>query len=302
MDHPGYSSGHHPARDRSRRTSCRARASTSSTRATSTATTWCWRAVAVGQPLVAGATSLQQGPYAGMKPDVDVIKLQADIAFWSRNEFRFLVIGVDFGTDWFRPRGGRSGRRRRRHLRRPYRRWAEGLYCDPVTNGFGIPLDYLESMEAAIVGALARRGQRRRRTGRRIAVDTTGSTPVLADGEGTRSHSCRVPGRARRDVHPLEGPHVGQPGRANQRPCARLHRWTSRSTSGAFTRRSGSGPRRGASWRPIRRVAEAAVTVSSTATGSRRCSPVRAIWPDPAQPLRRRAQGDVARRVRRLPV
>ena len=34
-----------------------------------------------GGPLVAGSTITQQGPYAGMTPDENVIKLQADIAF-----------------------------------------------------------------------------------------------------------------------------------------------------------------------------------------------------------------------------
>ena len=38
--------------------------------------TWPWSA-----PLVAGSTVLQEGPYAGQKPDANVIKLQADIAF-----------------------------------------------------------------------------------------------------------------------------------------------------------------------------------------------------------------------------
>ena len=31
--------------------------------------------------LVAGSNVLQEGPYAGTKPDANVIKLQADIAF-----------------------------------------------------------------------------------------------------------------------------------------------------------------------------------------------------------------------------
>jgi hypothetical protein len=38
--------------------------------------TWPW-----GTPLVAGSDVLQQGPYAGLTPDKDVVKLQADIAF-----------------------------------------------------------------------------------------------------------------------------------------------------------------------------------------------------------------------------
>ncbi|MES1209194.1 MAG: hypothetical protein ABUS79_24920, partial [Pseudomonadota bacterium] len=38
--------------------------------------TWPW-----GQPLVAGASVLQEGPYSGQKPDQNVLKLQAEIAF-----------------------------------------------------------------------------------------------------------------------------------------------------------------------------------------------------------------------------
>ena len=38
--------------------------------------TWPWTA-----PLVAGSNVLQQGPYAGMTPDQNVVKLQAEIAF-----------------------------------------------------------------------------------------------------------------------------------------------------------------------------------------------------------------------------
>jgi hypothetical protein len=38
--------------------------------------TWPW-----GTPLVAGSDVLQGGPYAGKKPDEDVVKLQAEIAF-----------------------------------------------------------------------------------------------------------------------------------------------------------------------------------------------------------------------------
>jgi len=38
--------------------------------------TWPW-----GAPLVAGSNVLQQGPYSGKKPDADILKLQAEIAF-----------------------------------------------------------------------------------------------------------------------------------------------------------------------------------------------------------------------------
>ena len=38
--------------------------------------TWPW-----GEPLVAGSSVLQEGPYSGQKPDQNVIKLQAEVAF-----------------------------------------------------------------------------------------------------------------------------------------------------------------------------------------------------------------------------
>ena len=37
---------------------------------------WPW-----GAPLVAGSDVLQAGPYSGMTPDQNVVKLQAEIAF-----------------------------------------------------------------------------------------------------------------------------------------------------------------------------------------------------------------------------
>ena len=97
------------------------------------------------------------------------------------------VLGVDFGTDSVRALvvgasdGGVAGT-----CVVSYRRWAEGLYCDPLANRFRQhPLDYLESMEAAIVGALREAGSGVASRVAGIAVDTTGSTPVLADREGT---------------------------------------------------------------------------------------------------------------------
>jgi len=66
-----------------------------------------------------------------------------------------------------------------------YRRWAKGLYCDPVANRFRQhPLDYLEGMETSVVEALRLAGADARSRVRGIGVDTTGSTPVLADHSG----------------------------------------------------------------------------------------------------------------------
>jgi L-ribulokinase len=66
-----------------------------------------------------------------------------------------------------------------------YPRWAKGLYCDALENRFRQhPLDYLESMEASLLEALRDAGPLAAKRVRGIAVDTTGSTPVLADRAG----------------------------------------------------------------------------------------------------------------------
>src|SRR5579859_2319392 len=100
---------------------------------------------------------------------------------------RPFVLGVDFGTDSVRAvavdtsNGEVAG-----SCVVSYRRWMDGLYCDAASNRFRQhPLDYLESMEAAMVGALRQAGTGVAPRIAGIAVDTTGSTPVLADREGT---------------------------------------------------------------------------------------------------------------------
>ncbi|EAU62472.1 ribulokinase [Stigmatella aurantiaca DW4/3-1] len=66
-----------------------------------------------------------------------------------------------------------------------YPRWSKGLYCNARENQFRHhPLDYLETMQAAIAGALAQAGTEAAAKVRGIAADTTGSTPVLTDRHG----------------------------------------------------------------------------------------------------------------------
>lgn len=96
------------------------------------------------------------------------------------------VVGIDFGTDSVRSlvvdaaTGGVLGASVKH-----YPRWGKGLYCDPARNRFRQhPLDYLESMEASVRGALAAAGPAVAGRVRGIAVDTTGSTPALADAAG----------------------------------------------------------------------------------------------------------------------
>jgi len=67
-----------------------------------------------------------------------------------------------------------------------YPRWKQGKYCVPAKNQFRQhPLDYLEGLEKTIRGALrkAPAGTAARVVG--ISVDTTGSTPVAVDKNGT---------------------------------------------------------------------------------------------------------------------
>ena len=96
------------------------------------------------------------------------------------------VIGIDFGTDSVRSvvADATTGRVLGTSVKY-YPRWAQGLYCDPVANRFRQhPLDYLESMEASVVEALREAGADVAARVCGIAVDTTGSTPALADRAG----------------------------------------------------------------------------------------------------------------------
>jgi L-ribulokinase len=96
------------------------------------------------------------------------------------------VVGIDFGTDSVRSivADATDGRVLGTSVKY-YPRWAKGLYCDPLENRFRQhPLDYLESMESSVLGALAEAGSTATTRVRGIAVDTTGSTPVLADRSG----------------------------------------------------------------------------------------------------------------------
>lgn len=102
-----------------------------------------------------------------------------------RNE-RF-VIGLDYGTDSCRALviNAESGQEMASEVVY-YPRWKAGLYCDPRKNQYRQhPLDYIESMEKAVKIALAKcpEGTGGQVVG--ISFDTTGSTPVLLDKEGT---------------------------------------------------------------------------------------------------------------------
>lgn len=97
------------------------------------------------------------------------------------------VIGVDYGTDSVRAlvvntaNGEVAGT-----AVHYYQRWKEGKYCNPSASQFRQhPLDYLEGLENSIKGALAEAGDNVRQNIVGISVDTTGSTPVAVDTNGT---------------------------------------------------------------------------------------------------------------------
>ncbi|MCX6133758.1 MAG: ribulokinase [Ignavibacteriales bacterium] len=97
------------------------------------------------------------------------------------------VIGVDYGTDSVRTlivdaADGTEVSSAVFH----YPRWRDGKYCDPARNQFRQhPLDYIEGLECTVRQALleAPVGTAEKIAG--LSVDTTGSTPVAVDRQGT---------------------------------------------------------------------------------------------------------------------
>lgn len=103
------------------------------------------------------------------------------------------VAGADFGSDSVRvvildaANGSVAGQ----HVVY-YPRWKKGLYCEPRENRFRQhPLDYTESLIEAVRAAVAQADSVRYGAPsiaeriRAFSIDTTGSTPVLADRRGT---------------------------------------------------------------------------------------------------------------------
>lgn len=98
-----------------------------------------------------------------------------------------LVIGLDYGTDSCRAVivNALTGEEQTSAVAF-YPRWKAGKYCNPAQNQYRQhPLDYIETMEEAIKKALS---QCPPDTGKQIiglSFDTTGSTPVLLNAQGT---------------------------------------------------------------------------------------------------------------------
>ncbi|MBA7657612.1 Ribulokinase [subsurface metagenome] len=97
------------------------------------------------------------------------------------------VIGLDFGTDSVRAVivDALSGKEEANEVAL-YKRWTAGLYCEPAQNQFRQhPLDYIEGLEASVKGALAKLPAGAAQGMVAIGIDTTGSTPVAVDRDGS---------------------------------------------------------------------------------------------------------------------
>ncbi len=97
------------------------------------------------------------------------------------------VVGLDYGTDSCRAVivDADNGREIASSVKY-YPRWKEGKYCNPRANQYRQhPLDYVETLEASVKEALEKSPAGTAENVIGIAFDTTGSTPVLTDVNGT---------------------------------------------------------------------------------------------------------------------
>ena len=97
------------------------------------------------------------------------------------------VIGLDYGTDSCRAVifDVENGNEIASSVKY-YPRWKEGKYCNPQANQYRQhPLDYLETLVLSVKEALAQTPTGTSENVVGMAFDTTGSTPVLIDANGT---------------------------------------------------------------------------------------------------------------------
>jgi L-ribulokinase len=96
------------------------------------------------------------------------------------------VIGLDFGTDTCRALVVDAGTGAElASAVVAYKRWKQGLYCDPLENRYRQhPLDYIEAFEESVCEALAKCPAGTASTVVGLSFDTTGSTPALIDADG----------------------------------------------------------------------------------------------------------------------
>jgi L-ribulokinase len=97
------------------------------------------------------------------------------------------IIGVDFGTDSVRSIivDAANGEEIASSVFY-YPRWKDQLYCDASINQFRQhPLDYIEGLEETIKRCLLQAGENVAANIKAISVDTTGSSPVIVNEQGT---------------------------------------------------------------------------------------------------------------------
>ena len=97
------------------------------------------------------------------------------------------VIGVDYGTDSVRSIivNAISGEEIAASVFY-YPRWKQGAFCNASLNQFRQhPLDYIEGLEYTIKDCLSKAGEDVAINIKGISVDTTGSTPIAVDNQGT---------------------------------------------------------------------------------------------------------------------
>ena len=97
------------------------------------------------------------------------------------------VIGLDYGSDSCRAIivDASNGNEIATSVKY-YPRWKEGKYCDPRSNQYRQhPLDYIEVLEETIREALSKAPSGVAKNVVGMGFDTTGSTPVLTNEDGT---------------------------------------------------------------------------------------------------------------------
>lgn len=97
------------------------------------------------------------------------------------------VLGLDYGTDSVRALlvDCHSGKEIANHVVY-YPRWAKGLYCEPSKDQFRQhPQDYLDSLQQVVQGLWHKVPAGLAVTVVGLSFDTTGSTPVAVDANGT---------------------------------------------------------------------------------------------------------------------
>lgn len=98
-----------------------------------------------------------------------------------------LVLGIDYGTDSCRAiLVNSSTGKEQASFTSYYQRWKQGLYCNSSLNQYRQhPQDYIDSLIECIRGILQNLSNDEINNIVSIGIDTTGSTPVLTDSEGT---------------------------------------------------------------------------------------------------------------------